>query len=215
MQEQSGSDCWESASKGTGTIEKICKALELMRRQYLKVPFIAFYRKDYVHPDLSINDLWRVYQYKGKWSRLQTEIKNRMLVLEMMLKFQSEKLTRNESLPVSVRVLQKEDLDRLSSAQSVEEVNEIYCHFVLYYGFEIPDMLEADRKKRREQRDVVHEIPDGLPEEESEMADVPIAQTDDSEDMDQVESDRITPPPQPYSTYFKVSTSLTKFSKAF
>ena len=29
-----------------------------MRQQFLEVPFIAFYRKEYVSPELKISDLW-------------------------------------------------------------------------------------------------------------------------------------------------------------
>ena len=31
-----------------------------------KVPFIAFYRKEYVDPELNINDLWRIFQWDEK-----------------------------------------------------------------------------------------------------------------------------------------------------
>lgn len=39
-----------------------------MRNQTLEVPFIAFYRKEYVQPELNINDLWKVYKYDAKVS---------------------------------------------------------------------------------------------------------------------------------------------------
>lgn len=32
----------------------------------LQVPFIAFYRKEYVEPELNINDLWKVWQWDEK-----------------------------------------------------------------------------------------------------------------------------------------------------
>lgn len=31
-----------------------------------QVPFIAFYRKEYVEPELNINDLWKVWQWDEK-----------------------------------------------------------------------------------------------------------------------------------------------------
>ena len=31
-----------------------------------QVPFIAFYRKEYVEPELNISDLWKVYQWDEK-----------------------------------------------------------------------------------------------------------------------------------------------------
>jgi len=39
-----------------------------MRNHHLEVPFIAFYRKEYVQPELNINDLWRVYRFDEKVS---------------------------------------------------------------------------------------------------------------------------------------------------
>ena len=56
----------ESDCKGDQTVGKIRKALDFMRNQNFEVPFIAFYRKEYVLPELQIGDLWRVYKYDGK-----------------------------------------------------------------------------------------------------------------------------------------------------
>ena len=39
------------------------QALDFMRQQFLEVPFIAFYRKEYVNPELGIAELWRVRKY--------------------------------------------------------------------------------------------------------------------------------------------------------
>ncbi len=124
-----------------------------MRCQHLEVPFIGFYRKEYVSPDLSINDLWRVYKYDEKWTQLQTRKRNMMRLFEKMLKYQSEKLTRNttESIPENVRVLREEDVDRLRTVQSVEELNDVYNHFILYYGADVPAMQDAYRQKKREE----------------------------------------------------------------
>lgn len=56
----------ERTRRGNSTITKIRQALDFMRNQTLEVPFIAFYRKEYVQPELSINDLWKVYKYDAK-----------------------------------------------------------------------------------------------------------------------------------------------------
>ena len=37
-----------------------------MRNQQFEVPFIAFYRKEYVDPELLITDLWQVFQWDEK-----------------------------------------------------------------------------------------------------------------------------------------------------
>ena len=58
--------------------EKIKKALDFMRQQFLEVPFIAFYRKEYVQPELeNIDDLWRVYHMDEKWCQLQASSLNK------------------------------------------------------------------------------------------------------------------------------------------
>jgi transcription elongation factor SPT6 len=59
-------DARDRARKGPQTVVKIRNALDLMRNHHFEVPFIAFYRKEYVHPELNINDLWRVYRFDGK-----------------------------------------------------------------------------------------------------------------------------------------------------
>lgn len=124
-----------------------------MRNQHFEVPFIAFYRKEYVQPELTINDLWRVYKYDEKWTQLQTRKKNMMRLFSKMQKYQSEKLTQNvnESIPENVRILKDEDLDRLRSVQSLEELSDVYNHFILYYGNDVPAMQEASRQKEKEE----------------------------------------------------------------
>lgn len=39
-----------------------------MRNQNFEVPFLAYYRKEYVEPELDINGLWRVYHFDAKVS---------------------------------------------------------------------------------------------------------------------------------------------------
>lgn len=39
---------------------------ESVTRLSFQVPFIAFYRKEYVEPELNINDLWKVWQWDEK-----------------------------------------------------------------------------------------------------------------------------------------------------
>lgn len=46
-------------------MDKIRETLRLIRNQLFEVPFIAFYRKEYVE-GLSIADLWKIYQYDEK-----------------------------------------------------------------------------------------------------------------------------------------------------
>ena len=56
-------------------IPKIMDVLNFIRNDFLEVPFIAFYRKEYIQSvygeynkktDLSIDDLWKIYELDEK-----------------------------------------------------------------------------------------------------------------------------------------------------
>ena len=69
-------------------MEKIRKTLDFMRQQFNEVPFIAFYRKEYIRPELQINDLWRVYHFDELWCKLQTRKRNLKQLYQNMLAYQ-------------------------------------------------------------------------------------------------------------------------------
>jgi transcription elongation factor SPT6 len=126
--------------KGPQTVKKIRKALELIRNQHFEVPFIAFYRKEYVLPELSVYDLWRVYKFDEKWTQLQTRKNNMMRLFKKIQKYRSEKPNEN------VRVLKDEDIDRLRMVESIEELSDVYNYFILYYGNDVLAMREEYRR---------------------------------------------------------------------
>lgn len=69
MQEHKGGvDPRHQTKKGPQTIGKIKKALDFMRNQNFEVPFLAYYRKEYVEPELDISALWKVYHFDAKVS---------------------------------------------------------------------------------------------------------------------------------------------------
>ena len=55
-----------------GVTEKIRNALEHIRLKNFEPPYISFYCKEYVQPELQINDLWR----GGLWSFCTWRIQN-------------------------------------------------------------------------------------------------------------------------------------------
>ncbi len=72
-----------------------------MRNQLFEVPFIAFYRKEYVEPELGINDLWKIYQWDEKashdvaassgmiqWCQLQQRKQRLYELIQRMMAFQ-------------------------------------------------------------------------------------------------------------------------------
>uniref|UniRef100_A0A8C9R3L7 Transcription elongation factor SPT6 n=1 Tax=Scleropages formosus TaxID=113540 RepID=A0A8C9R3L7_SCLFO len=157
--------------KGPSTIQKIKEALNFMRNQHFEVPFIAFYRKEYVEPELSINDLWKVWRWDEKWTQLKTRKQNLTRLFQKMQAFQFEQISADPDKPLAdgIRPLDTADMERLKDVQSIEELSDVYNHFLLYYGRDIPKMqnaAKANKKKLKKIKEVSEE--DGEQEAEVE-----------------------------------------------
>ncbi|XP_049873145.1 transcription elongation factor SPT6 [Pectinophora gossypiella] len=141
----------ERSRRGSSTVVKIRQALDFMRNQTLEVPFIAFYRKEYVQPELSINDLWKVYKYDAKWCQLKQRKENLLKLLENMREFQLDKLMVNPDAPIpeNMRLIKDEDIERLKNVQTSEELRDVHTHFLLYYSTELPEMQKVQRAKEK------------------------------------------------------------------
>lgn len=138
--------------KSHSAVAKIKQALDFMRNQHLEVPFIAFYRKEYVQPDLNINDLWKVYKFDAKWCQLNARKANLHKLFHNMRNSQLDSIMENPDAPIpeEIRVLKDDDFERLKSAQTPEELKDVHNHFLLYYAHLIPIMQEQNRKKERD-----------------------------------------------------------------
>lgn len=155
--------------RGPTMINKIKKAIDFMRNQHLEVPFIAFYRKEYVESDLNINDLWKVWQWDEKWTQLRTRKQNLIKLFEKMQNYQFDTNSDPDKvLETNVRPLTDEDLDRVRNVQTMEELKDVYQHFLLYYGMDIPKMKTAQLKKKS---DAEKEDGEAEPEPEIEPTD--------------------------------------------
>uniref|UniRef100_A0A673HB58 Transcription elongation factor SPT6-like n=1 Tax=Sinocyclocheilus rhinocerous TaxID=307959 RepID=A0A673HB58_9TELE len=157
--------------KGPSTIAKIKEALNFMRNQHFEVPFIAFYRKEYVEPELNINDLWKVWQWDEKWTQLKTRKQNLTRLFQRMQSYQFEQISADPDKPLadSTRPLDTADMERLKDVQSLDELGDVYNHFLLYYGRDIPKMqnaVKSNKKKLKKIKEVSEE--DGTAEEEEE-----------------------------------------------
>ncbi|MBN3299776.1 SPT6H factor, partial [Amia calva] len=137
--------------KGPSTIQKIKEALNFMRNQHFEVPFIAFYRKEYVEPELNINDLWKVWQWDEKWTQLKTRKQNLTRLFHKMQAFQFEQISADPDKPLAdgIRPLDTADMERLKDVQSIDELSDVYNHFLLYYGRDIPKMQNAAKSNKK------------------------------------------------------------------
>ncbi|CAB3227158.1 unnamed protein product [Arctia plantaginis] len=147
----------ERSRRGNSTITKIRQALDFMRNQTLEVPFIAFYRKEYVQPELTINDLWKVYKYDAKWCQLKQRKENLLKLFENMREFQLDKVMVDPDAPIpeNMRLIRDEDIERLKNVQTPEELRDVHTHFLLYYSTDLPEMqrLQRSKEKKKELED--------------------------------------------------------------
>ncbi|XP_067102313.1 transcription elongation factor SPT6-like [Osmerus mordax] len=156
--------------KGPSTIQKIKEALNFMRNQHFEVPFIAFYRKEYVEPELNINDLWKVWLWDEKWTQLKTRKQNLTRLFRKMQAYQFEQISADPDKPLSdgIRPLDTADIERLKDVQSSDELSDVYNHFLLYYGRDIPKMQNAAKSSKKKLKKTKEVDEDGRPEEEEE-----------------------------------------------
>uniref|UniRef100_A0A4W6FQ23 Transcription elongation factor SPT6 n=1 Tax=Lates calcarifer TaxID=8187 RepID=A0A4W6FQ23_LATCA len=145
--------------KGPSTIAKIKEALNFMRNQQFEVPFIAFYRKEYVEPELNINDLWKVWQWDEKWTQLKTRKQNLTRLFQKMQSYQFEQISADPDKPLAdgIRPLDTADMERLKDVQTLEELGDVYNHFLLYYGRDIPKMQNAAKANKKRLKKIKEE----------------------------------------------------------
>eukprot|EP00096_Caligus_rogercresseyi_P013174 TRINITY_DN584_c0_g1_i1.p1 TRINITY_DN584_c0_g1~~TRINITY_DN584_c0_g1_i1.p1 ORF type:complete len:1752 (-),score=659.27 TRINITY_DN584_c0_g1_i1:156-5411(-) len=143
-------ECQEWSRKER-TVEKIKKALDFMRQQFHEVPFIAFYRKEYVEPELKINDLWRVYFMDEHWCQLQGRKRNLKKLFEGMQSWQGEQLVNNmdKPIPEGMRMLSQDDLQKIEGIESYEELKDMDLFFKLYYSKDLESVQAALKEKKR------------------------------------------------------------------
>lgn len=161
--------------KGPSTIQKIREALNFMRNQHFEVPFIAFYRKEYVEPELNINDLWRVWQWDEKWTQLRLRKQNLMRLFQKMQAYQYEQISADPDKPLAdeIRPLDIADMERLKDVRSMDELKDVYNHFLLYYGRDIPKMQNAAKSSQKKMK--------RIPEEGEEEGAEPVEQEEEEQ----------------------------------
>jgi transcription elongation factor SPT6 len=118
--------------KGPQTVEKIRKALELIRNQHFEVPYIAKNLKEYFLPEFSANNLRTVSKFDEEWTQLESLKKIMMFLCDEIPNYQSEK---------------KDELKRI---ESYEQLSDFYYEFILHYGNEAPSIQKKRQREREE-----------------------------------------------------------------
>ena len=142
--------------KSVSVVNKIKETLNFIRNKKYEVPFIAFYRKEYVQSDLGINDLWVIYKWDEKWCQLQQRKENIVKLIKNMQDYQIQKIinqaTQENDTSQYSRVLNEKDIIRAKNCNSFEDLKDCWLHFQLYYGSDIPLMkqeLQQGKKIRK------------------------------------------------------------------
>ncbi|XP_002036804.2 transcription elongation factor SPT6 [Drosophila sechellia] len=154
VSEQEKPENREKMRKPPTTVNKIKQTLEFIRNQQLEVPFIAFYRKEYVKPELNIDDLWKVYYFDGIWCQLNDRKRKLKVLFEKMRQFQLDTLCADTDKPIpdDVRLILDSDFERLADVQSMEELKDVHMYFLLNYSHELPRMQAEQRRKAIQER---------------------------------------------------------------
>jgi transcription elongation factor SPT6 len=140
--------------KPNSAVSRIREALRFMRNEFLEVPFITFYRKEYVEPELSSNDLWTIYKWDEKWCQLQSRKRNMNKLFRNMQTYQTEQIMKDPDapLPEGIRLINDNDIERVNSVKTFEELRDCWLHFQLYYSSEVPAMKQEILKRERDRR---------------------------------------------------------------
>ena len=178
-------------------IPRIKDTLNFIRNESYEVPFIASYRKEYIQPDLSLDDLWRIYEMDQKYCQLKQRKENLMRLFQRMQKYQFEQFrmlseetgdeqseedeAAKRKLIEMIRPLDEKDIDRVRNAQTVEEFLDCYNHFNLYYATDLIPMKEYEfrlneSERNKKKRITVNESGEEVEEEydeEEELEDRP------------------------------------------
>ncbi|KAK6743076.1 hypothetical protein RB195_010379 [Necator americanus] len=122
--------------------ETIKEALKFMRNHLFEVPFIAFYRKELVSSVLTINDLWKVYEWDEKWCHLQNRKKKLVELMKRMQYYQTESLQNYR------RVISDVDIIEIQNVDSIDALSDLSAQFHLYYGSEVNRMLDWEAAQK-------------------------------------------------------------------
>lgn len=147
-----------AGKKPPTAVPKIRETLKFIRNQSREVPFIQFYRKEYVQPELTNEDLWTIYKWDEKWCQLQQRKVNMKKLLADMQKYQGDLIMADPDapLPEGARIISSTDIERIDLVNSFDELRDCWVQFQLYYGSLFPAMkqakVEAEKKKRLESR---------------------------------------------------------------
>ncbi|CAF3525255.1 unnamed protein product [Rotaria socialis] len=179
----------EDTAKNIQVKKKIKNALNYIRNDSFEVPFIAFYRKEHIEPDLKILDLWKIWQWDEKWMIFKSHKDKLISMFERMDKYrnyQYEQLGDTNEDALATRLLTDCDIDkeRLTRAKTLDEIADLREQFHVYYNEDIPNMrLREKVLEYREEREKRKKLISNM--EQNENDEQPQPTIDDEEELDE------------------------------
>ncbi|XP_016923159.2 transcription elongation factor SPT6 [Drosophila suzukii] len=220
VSEQEKAENREKLRKPPTAVNKIKQTLEFIRNQQLEVPFIAFYRKEYVKPELNIDDLWKVYYFDERWCQLNERKRKLKVLFEKMRQFQLDTLCADPDKPIpdDVRLMLDSDFERLADVQSMEELKDVHMYFLLNYSHELPRMQAEQRRKviqeRREAKARRQAAAAENGDDAAEGAAIVIPEPEDDDDPELIDDQlKQAPNSSPYAVFRKAG--ICGFAKHF
>ncbi|KAH7696935.1 SH2 domain-containing protein, partial [Aphelenchoides avenae] len=122
--------------------KSITQTLLFIRNQLFEVPFIAFYRKEFIQKSLKITDLWKIYAYDEKYCLLDLRKKKLRELYERMAKYMASCSYEDVE---RLRKVEETDYMAVNNIRTVEELADVTAHFQLYYGHEVSRMSEWEK----------------------------------------------------------------------
>ncbi|KAG9508769.1 Transcription elongation factor SPT6, partial [Fragariocoptes setiger] len=135
----------------SGMVSQIKEALKFMRNSKLEVPFIYFYRREYIMP-LSMSDLWTIFKADEKWCRLKSSKDHLLKLYTDMADYAKYKFETEGHEDPKLRKVTEKDIERVTSATCTSEVEDCRAHWTLHYSTYLREMQEFRLKKVRERR---------------------------------------------------------------
>lgn len=114
--------------------ERIEKVLLFIRNHQFEIPFIEHYRKEYVKPEISENEMWQIYELDEKYMQLTTRRENLKNLFQYMQDFTGILVQKEDMMPPGLRSVTDEDIDKVDRTQSFEELKDLQSFFSLYYS---------------------------------------------------------------------------------
>ncbi|CAI2347402.1 unnamed protein product [Caenorhabditis sp. 36 PRJEB53466] len=127
-----------------GAIKEVLKFMRI-RSNSFEVPFIGFYRKEFIDNMLNINHLWKVYDFDERWCHLAGKKQKLYDLMRRMRDYQEQ----SDDITAKRRPISEMDLIDINFTETLEQLTDIHANFQLLYG----SLLESMQRWEKEQKE--------------------------------------------------------------